>query len=99
MAKKVKKSKKKKTENLMESARLKVLRLLDEVLSKPSNQKKIKQGFQGAIDEDPVLFYRQVVKPTAEKELFLAPAGDGKVHGVKFIFGDDDGDLDSDKET
>ena len=76
------------------SPRLRALRILDEVLALPKNQKKLKKAFQEAIDEDAVLFYRQVIKPTAEKELFLEGVGNEKVAGVKFLFTSDKEEID-----
>ncbi len=66
------------------SARLAAFRLIDELLEKPKNLKKLEKAFQEAFDEDEVGFYKQFIKPTAEKEdLSIGPNSGVPVAGLR----------------
>jgi len=68
------------------SARFQAFKLIDELLAKKANLSKLKTAFQQAFDEDPVTFYKQFIKPTAEKELVILPGTGEKGATVRMIF-------------
>ncbi len=70
------------------SPRLHALKILDEILSKPANMKKLRAGLQEYLDDEPVLFYRYLIKPSAEKELIIDP-NTGDIRGdIQILFAD-----------
>lgn len=71
--------------------RLQAFSLIEALLNKPTNMKKLGKAFQDAFDEDPVLFYKLFIRPTAEKELVVEPGSGGDPLSVRIVFADGDG--------
>lgn len=53
------------------SGRRKTLDVLDNLLSKAGNQKKLEKAFQEAFDKDPLTFWKTYVMPVLPKEIEL----------------------------
>lgn len=78
-----------KQNQIKNSARVAAFKLIDEMLSLPKNLKRLKDAMQDAFEEDPVLFYKQFIKPTAEKEFLLVVDDDKPVGKVRIIYADE----------
>lgn len=72
------------------SARVKAFLLIEEMLMLPSNVKKLKAAFQESFNEDPVMFYKQFIKPTAEKEIVVSPEDTQLPVGVRILYYDNE---------
>lgn len=72
------------------SARLQAFILIDKLLAKPSNLRLLKAAFQDSFEEDPVVFYKLFIKPTAEKEVVIQPGVGETPKGLKIVFCDED---------
>lgn len=91
------KAKEKKSED-KSSARFQAFRMIEEMLKEPKNKVKLKRAFQEAFDEDPVSFYKQFIKPTAEKELTITPVGTGTPASLKVVFSEESEDEENEIE-
>jgi len=69
------------------SARLVATLMIDDLLNLEANKKRLKEAFQVAFDEDPVIFYKQFVHPVGIKELPIGTAVQERT-GLKINFDD-----------
>jgi hypothetical protein len=86
MAKKIKKVKKR-TGIRQNVVRVKCFRLIEEMMMKPDNMELLADSFQESFEEDPVSFYKQFIKPTAEKE-GMKEGGGNETKPVRIIYED-----------
>lgn len=73
------------------TVRLQAFSLIGTLLAKPANMKKLAKAFQEAFNEDPVLFYKLYIRPSAEKELVIQPETGEAPLSFRVIVSDGDG--------
>ena len=81
------------------TVRLKAFILIEKMLAKQGNMKKLAKAFQAAFNEDPVLFYKQFIRPTAEKELIIEPGSGDVPKSFRIIVTDGDDNEETQEEA
>lgn len=74
------------------SLRLRAFALINGLLGRKGNMAKLRKAFQDSFDEDPVAFYKQFIRPTAEKELVIEPGSEGEKLSFRVIVTDGSND-------
>jgi hypothetical protein len=64
--------------------------ILEDLLSKKTTKKKLKEAFEELLEEDPIAFYIKLVKPTAEKEAAAEPNKGNAGSGIEVVFSDEE---------
>lgn len=86
------KKKPEKPAEILGSARLKAFKLIDSMLANAKNLEKLRKAFLASFEEDPVAFYKQFIKPTAEKEVLLTDGSDRPIAKVKLQYATEEED-------